>query len=197
MPPGSTTLSVINEALQFISAQTTVTSTTDPQQPAGLYAAVVYNPTVQLLLREMEPTFARLTLPLTLSGAVTPDEPWAYEYLYPADCVRLLQVAPPSGGYDILDPQPIRSNIGFDVISAVNTKVIFTNQVNAVGIYISSTPTEAQWDAAFLDTVARRLANPLAMALSGRPDFAREILEESARMAASADAADENMIGRA
>lgn len=196
MPPGSTQLTVINEALQQIAAQTTITSISDPQQPAGLYAAVVYNPTVQLLLRKMEPAFARYTKALTLSAAVTPVEPWAYEYLYPTDCVRLLQVAPASGAYDVLDPQPIRSNVGFDLISAVNTKVVLTNQVNAVAIYVSSTPTEIQWDPLFQDTVVRRLANPLAMALSGRPDFAREILEESAKMAASADMADENMIGR-
>lgn len=196
MPAGVTQLSVVNESLQLISAQTTVTSLVDPQQPAGLYAAVIYAPTVQLLLREMEPAFARYTAALTLSAAVTPVEPWSYEYLYPSDCVRLLQVAPAAGAYDVLDPQPVRSNVGFDIISAVNTKVILTNQINAVAVYISSTPTETQWDALFQDAVVRRLANPLAMALSGRPDFAREILEESARMAQTADSADENMIAR-
>ncbi len=196
MPAGSTELSVINQAIQQVAAQTTITSTTDPQQPAGIAAAIIYAPTVQLILRELDPDFARFTGTLTLSASVTPVEPWAYEYLYPADCVRLRQVAPPSGGYDVNDPQPIRANVGFDIISTVNTRVILTNQINAVGVWTSSTVTEVQWDAAFLDTVVRRLANPLAMALSGRPDFAREILEESAKMAATAYQVDENMVVR-
>lgn len=196
MPPGSTQLSVINEALQQVAVQTTITSISDPAQPAGLYAAVVYAPTVQLMLREMEPTFARYQANLTLSGAGTPMQPWAYEYLYPVDCVRLLQVAPQVGAYDPFDPQPVRFNVGFDIISAVNTKVILTNQVTAIGVYTSLTPTEAQWDAAFADAVVRRLANPLAMAIAGRPDFAREILDQSVKMAESANAADEDMIAR-
>ena len=194
MPAGLTQLAVVNEALQFVAAQTTVTSLTDPQQPAGIYAAVVYAPTVQLMLRELDPDFARYTATLTLSGAATPVAPWAYEYLYPADCVRLRQVAPPANGYDPLDPQPIRANVSFDIISAVNTKVILTNQVNALAVYTSSTVTEVQWDSSFTDAVVRRLANPLAMALSGRPDFAREILEESAKMASSAYGVDEGML---
>jgi hypothetical protein len=34
--------------------------------------------------------------------------------------------------------------------------------------------------------MARRLANPLAMALAGRPDFARELLQESQQYASIA-----------
>ena len=184
--------SVVNTALELIAAQQQITSLTDGS-PAASAANVIYAPVVQLVLRDLDPDFARFTAALALSGAATPVPPWAYEYLYPADCVRVRQVRPAAGSYNINDPQPVRSAVAFDVISAVNTKVILTNQANALLVYTSLTPTEAQWDAQFAEAVSRRLANPLAMALSGRPDFAEELLSQAQEMAATAEAVDDSV----
>ena len=194
MPAGATSTTVTNEALQLVATQVQVASLTDGT-PAAIAASAVYQPTVEFLLRAMDPDFARFTAPLTLSAAPSPVPPWAYEYLYPADMLRLRQVRPPGSGagslVDINDPQPVRANVAYDVIATVPTKVILTNQVNALAVYTSSAVTEAFWDSLFMDSVVRRLGNYLAMALSGRPDFARELLEEAGRTAALADAADE------
>lgn len=186
---------IVNIALELIASQSKITTLNDGSDPANA-ALIVYAPTVQLMLRELDPDFARKSAQLTLSAAGSPIPPWAYEYLYPADCVRLRTVFPAAGTYDINDPAPIKSNVYFDMISGTPTKVIGTNVVNAHAIYTTSLVTEAMWDSAFVDTVARRLANPLAMALSGRPDFAREILEESARMASTAEMVDESSVRR-
>lgn len=197
---------VVNAALEQIAAQQQITSLTDGS-PAAVSAGIVYAPTVQLMLRELDPDFARFTA--ALSVAVSPSQvpPWAFEYVYPADCVRLRNVRPPASGPGSLsdpnNPVPIRANVAFDLIptgsppAPTATKVILTNQQNALAVYTTSSVTEAQWDAAFTDTVIRRLANPLAMALSGRPDFAREILEQSARMAATCEAVDDSGFRRA
>lgn len=187
----ATQVQVVNSALEHIAAQTKIVSLVDGTTAANA-ANVVYGPIVQLLLRELDPDFARFTAPLTLSAAVTPVPPWAYEYIYPADMVRLRQVRPPTNLIvDKFDPQPVRANVAFDLIAATNTKVILTNQVSALAVYTSSTVTEAQWDSAFTETVIRRLANPLAMALSGRPDFADKLLQQSAAMAQTAEMIDE------
>lgn len=189
------TVEVVNTALELIAAQSRITSLTDGSAPANA-AQVIYQPVVQLMMREMDPAFARFTATLTLSGAVTPVPPWAFEYFYPADCVRLRQIRPVAGSYDINNPQPIRANVAFDIIANVNTKVILTNQANALAVYTSSTPPESLWDGVFAEAVSRRLANPLAMALSGRPDFAKEILEESSRVAATAEAVEDGSFRR-
>jgi hypothetical protein len=181
---------VVNTALELIASQTTITALNDGTPQANA-AQTIYAPVVQLLLREIDPDFARLTAALSLSSAGTPVPPWAFEYLYPADCLRLRQVRPAVGSYNVNDPLPVRSVVAFDIISAVNTKVILTNQASALAVYTSSTPTEAQWDSVFAEAVARRLANPLAMALSGRPDFARQILEEAAAVASTAEGVDD------
>jgi hypothetical protein len=189
------TVEVVNSALQFIAAQTKITSLSDGS-PAATAAQVVYQPVVQLLLRELDPDFARVTAALVSAGASTPIVPWAFEYTYPADCVRLRQVRPPSGTYNINDPQVVRANVAFDTTVGSGTKVILTNLANALAVYTSSTPTEAVWDSVFAEAVSRRLANPLAMALSGRPDFASEVLEQAARVAMTAETVDESSVRR-
>lgn len=191
MPTGLSVQQVVNSALEQIASQAQITSLTD-NSPAANAAQVVYGPTVNLLLRELDPDFARFTAALVASGAATPVPPWAYEYLYPSDALRLRQVRPAVGSYDPSDPQPVRANVAFDLIATVPTKVILTNQVSALAVYTTSQVTEAQWDSVFTDAVIRRLANPLAMALSGRPDFAKEILQQSAQMAQTAEAVDDS-----
>ena len=93
MPTGSTSASVTNEALQFIGSQEQIASLADGS-PAANAAAAIYTPTVTLLLREIDPEFARYTTALTLSDAPTPIPPWAYEYQYPVDCLRAVQIIP-------------------------------------------------------------------------------------------------------
>lgn len=194
MPVGLTSTIVANAALEQIAAQSEIESLTDGSPLAG-QISLVYQPTVQLMLRELQPDFARFNAALVPSAAPTPVPPWAYEFLYPATMVRLLQVQPPMSGpgalADPFDPSPIRANVAFDMIGAVATKVILTNQQNAQAIYISSAADELLWDAAFTDAVIRRLANPLAMAISGRPDFAEKILMQSAQMAATCEMIEE------
>lgn len=182
---GTTSAAVVNYALQLIATQKQITDLDDGSVEANA-AAVVYKPIVQLLLREIDPDFAQVTAALALSGAPA-FVPWTYEYVYPATCLRLRQVRPQLGAYDPNDPQPVRSAVAFDA----GEKVILTNQPAALAVYTSSAPTEAAWDTIFAEAVARRLANPLAMALSGRPDFADKILEQAAAMTATCETTDD------
>lgn len=181
-----TAAGIVNESLELIAAQTTVSGNnpTFDGSLAGNAAGVLYTPTVQLLLRQMDPAFARRTAALASAGGGA-IQPWANKWAYPADCLRLRQVRPLT--YAANDPQPIRAAVIFDG----SAKVIVSTIAAAYAVYTSSAPTESIWDSAFAEAVARRLANPLAMALAGRPDFARELLEESERYAQAAELVDE------
>jgi hypothetical protein len=174
--------SVVNEALQWIDAQTLI----DPVAltPANIVAAAdtIYIPTVQMLLRQLDPDFARMRIQLSPTGNAPPD-PYGFEYFYPSDCLRTRQVAPRSSAYDSNDPQPVRWAVANDIVLSAQTKVILTNQADANLVYTSSQPTELQWDSIFRESVVVRLSVPLSMALAGRPDFARSLLQEAAQMA--------------
>lgn len=181
---------IVNQSLEMIGAQTRITALTDGSLAANA-AQVLFQPTVNVVMREVDPAFARRTAALALSAAVTPVTPWAFEYLYPSDCLRMRQVRPAAGGYNVDDPQPVRASVAVDVIAAVPTKVILTDQANALIVYTSSIPTVAEWDSGFTEAVVRRLANPLALALAGRPDMARELLDEAERYSQLSEAIDE------
>lgn len=183
----TTDLDIGNRALELTGTEVQISALNDGT-PEGNAVGVLYVPTVQLVLREVDPAFARRTLALVPSGAATPIVPWSYEYLYPADCIRLRQVRPATSDDD---PEPVRAAVGLDIIASVATKVILTNQAGALAVYTSSSATESQWDSAFSEAVVRKLASPLAMALAGRPDFAKELLEEADRFAQLSETIDE------
>ena len=73
--------------------------------------------------------------------------------------------------------------------------MIFTNQQGALGVYTSSNVTEDQWDTLFLQSVARQLANPMSMALEGRPDYARELLAQALQYEQMSELDDESSTG--
>lgn len=187
-----TAAGIVNTALAMIASQVTV-SGANPAfdgSVAGNAAGVLYTPTVAMLLRQINPAFARRTAVLAIPVGATIPPPWAVAYTYPNGCLMLRQLRPAPGSYDPNDPQPVRGAINFD--AGLSVKTICTNLANALAVYTSGTVDEGQWDAAFAEAVARRLTNPLANALAGRPDFAVEMLAESERYAGLAELADES-----
>ncbi len=193
MPTGDTAVSVVNEALALIAAQTTIAAI-DNTTPAGIAAGIVYLPTVNLLLRELDPDFARTNGTLALTGSGSTPPPWTQEYIYPTTCLRVRQVRPPQVSVDVNDPQPVRFNIGYTTVASVPVKTILCNVASALLVFTTSAPLPALWDAMFMDAVVRRLGNYLAMALSGRPDFARDLLDEGNRLAGMAEGVDDTMV---
>ena len=182
---------VVNQALELIGAQTTISDLNDGS-PLGNAAGVIYTPLVQMLLRQLDPDFARKTVALLIITG-TPVIPYAYEYTYPADCLRTRQVRPPASGIgalaDPFDPLPVRWAVAFDQ----SVKVVLTNQQNAYVVYTTNAVTELQWDSFFLQAIVDRLAMPLSMAGAGRPDFARALLEEANAIAAMAEGRDDGL----
>jgi len=187
MTTGATSASIVNQALQEIAAQATV-SGTNPNfdgTTAGNAAGILYTPLLNELLRQEDPEFARKTAlaggAVLTSTGTTPAQPWSYEYEYPSDCLRVRQVVP--GSWDQNNPQPVRWSVGTDTISDVQTKVIFCNAPTALLTYTTSNITEAEFDSMFQEAFVRLLASALVMALGGRPDFSKEKLMEAGALA--------------
>lgn len=203
---GTTPAAIVNTALELLDSQAFITGTLPNFDGSniGVAAGWCYPIVRDFLLRLLDPEFARIgPVPLVLvSGApagIPPLPPWLYEYTYPADGVRIRQVRPPAVGSgvpgaqaDPWDPQPIRAAVAFDQQGggagppAVPAKVILTNQQNALAVYTSNATDELFWDADYVEAFIRRLGQPLAAAISGRFDQARELLAESERYASLA-----------
>lgn len=170
----TTELSLINRALTEIAARQPITDLTS--SAAGIAAAQLYQPAVETLLRQQDWEFARSDEILTLSGNSAPSG-WTHEYLYPTNCVRVRQVRPAT--WDPYDPQQILWNVGTTLVSAVHTRVIWTDQATAHLVFTSSAVTENEMDAIFQEQLVRYLGSMLVMPIGGRPDFSREMLGQA------------------
>lgn len=177
MTTGATAATIVNQALQLIAAQATVTGVnpTFDGSAAGNAAGILYQPAVDLLLRQTDYEFSRVDVALTLTAVVP--YPWPYAYLYPTDCLKIRQVKPAT--WDLNDPPPVRWTEMEANISGNPTRIIGCNIAGAVLTYTTYAVTEAEFDSIFQETLVRLLASELVMAIGGRPDFSGKLLEQS------------------
>ena len=171
---------VANEALQYIGDNmppVTGVAPTFDNSPAGLALQKLYVPAVQTVGRQWGWDFARNIVSLTASGN-TPPVGWAYEYLYPSNGIEVWQLIPATIT-DANNPTPVTWSVGNTLVSAVQTKVIWSNLATAKAAY-NNNPNESTWDPIFREAVVRLLASELAMAISGKPDTSQALLESGA-----------------
>lgn len=144
---------------------------------AGNQLKNLYVPCVRTVARQFEWDFTRSNTALALSGNTAP-WPWTYEYTYPQGTVELWQVLPAATS-DPNNPLPIDWNVGNAVVGSAQSRVVWSNQQNAVAV-LNNMPNEAVWDDLFREAVVRLLASELSMALFGKPDQAEAYLQSGA-----------------
>jgi len=172
-----TAADIVNQALQYIGDNMPPVTGNAPNfdgSTAGKAAAQLYAPCVAAVQREFEWDASRNTIALVASGNVAP-YPWSYEYVYPGNGIEVWQVMPTSG-IDPYDPLPINYVVANAVVGAAQARVIHTDLSPAQAVY-NNNPNENTWDAGFREAVVRRLASELAMAISGKPDFAQVMID--------------------
>ena len=175
-----TSTDIANQAIQLIGDNQPAVTGVYPNfdnSAAGNALNRLYGPAVQTVGRQHGWDFARNTVALTLTGNTAP-VPWAYEYLYPSNGVEIWELMPAT----LTDPNnPLPQNwvVANTLVSAVQTKVIQTDLVNATAIY-NNNPNENTWDSIFREAVVRLLASELALAIAGRPDTAEQLLQSGA-----------------
>jgi hypothetical protein len=170
---------IVNRAIQIIgNNQPPVTGNlpTFDGSAAGISAGILYTPCVQTVAREWGYDFSRNMATLTASGNTAPF-PWAHEYLYPTNGIQVRQLMPATLT-DANDPLPVNWTVGNATVSAVLTKVIWSDLASAHVVFTNQ-PSENLWDAGFAEAVVRLLASELAMALAGKPDTARDTMEQA------------------
>jgi hypothetical protein len=174
-----TSADIVNEALGLFGDNGPLVTGVAPNfdsSTAGKAAALFYQSTVATVARQFSWDFARQSATLTLSGNTAPF-PWAYEYVYPSNCLQLWQVLPKAIA-DPNDPVPVRWSVGNAVVGGNQTRVIWSNLQNALAFF-NGNPAEATWDSLFRETVTRMLSSKLSMALAGKPDVSQSILESA------------------
>jgi hypothetical protein len=146
---------------------------------AGIALQQLYTPCVQTVAKQFGWDFNRNTVLLVSSGN-TPPFPWTYEYIYPSNGIEVRQLIPATIS-DQYNPLPVDWVVANNTVASVPTKVIQTNLITASAVYTNQ-PTESTWDALFREEVVRLLASELSIAISNRPDTARDLYSSAAQM---------------
>ena len=170
---------IVNQAIQLIGDdQPPVTGVypTFDHSPAGVAAASLYGPCVATVGRQFGWDFERSIVALAASGNVPPLG-WTYEYVYPPMGVEVWQLMPPEIS-DANNPLPQNWSVGNTQVNGAPTKVIWSNLQGAMATYANQ-PGPGVWDPLFQEAVVRLLASEMAVAVAGKPDTARDLLEQS------------------
>ena len=182
-----TSQDIVNQAIMLIGDDQPAVTGQAPNfdsSPAGVAASKLYFPCIQTILRQSNFDFSRNTQALELTGNAAPF-PWAFEYSYPANCVQVWQLVPPTFA-DPNNPLPVNWDIANNVVNGAQSRVILTNLAGALAVF-DNAPNENTWDALFRESVVRLLASELAMALAARPDSSQGLLQSGSAFETIAD----------
>lgn len=170
---------IVNQAIQMIGNNQKPVTGNYPSfdtSPAGVAAAALYQPCVQTIARQFGWDFSRNQATL-VATANTPPVEWSHEYVYPTNGIEVRQLGPAAIS-DPNNPTPIRWVVANVLVGSTPTKVIWTNLASGFAVFTNQ-PPPTLWDAGFREAVVRLLASEFAMALSGKPDTSRNLLESA------------------
>ena len=186
---------IVNQALDSIGYPRSIGDIAEGTRAARV-AQRAYSETRDEMLRIKDWPFARRSLTLNLlkqagnppyNGGVWtsafPPPPFAFEYLYPLDCLYLRYVRPSPTASPVLDPLPVLFTVANDS-SVINndgqaTKVILTNQDAAIGVYTGQILDINTWEPLFVMAVVEGLAKKFTVALAQSPDLLKDKVQES------------------
>jgi hypothetical protein len=185
----TTIVDICNLALSAIGNRSTITALAE-DSPEARACNLWYSPTLTAMLRQTNWNFARETRVLARTKALpgTPENtasvvsytwastlpapPYKYEYIYPTDAARIRFIWPvgepiPPASYDQYY-STIRPPVPFEVaIGSGETKVILTNERNAIAIITEFVAAPDNWGASFQLALISELAYRIAPALTG------------------------------
>ena len=174
---------VVNNALIRMGRERMIGSLWEGSKSAQL-ALRIYAQTRDEVLRQFDWDFAERQVSMTLLKSAPmagyfppngwtsayPPRPWAFEYVYPTDCLKVRAVKWPS--YFLYNPDPRAElfSIGNDAPLADPTayvKVLLCNVPDAVIVYTGQVTDPSEWEADFVEAIAAALSRRLAPALVG------------------------------
>lgn len=135
--------------------------------PAARVALQIYGFTRDSLLQSGEWPFAFREVLLVAAGGATPPTPWAHEYSYPSDCLRVRYVRPGAltGGTRSNDPQPVLFKTYNDQVLSPPALTILCDISPATLLYVGKVTDPATWTPNFTNALVSALAKKFSFGL--------------------------------
>lgn len=228
----ATETDVANRSLQSIGTRTTIASLTENSPEArqcSLSIEAVRDEVMRMAPWNCATNYNNLALICATPGTPEnpnpvptlwtkgiPPPPWAYEYVYPSDCLRPLWIVPQfttgftagvpittaitGGAPQFWNGPPVRFKTAIDQIlptglpgvGGADQRVILTNQENAILCYLKRVIDPGVMDELFIEAWVQALAGRLAWALTGNKALANDKLNEANASIMAARTADGN-----
>lgn len=174
----NTPTDLINASLVQIGYKLLISNLYDGSA-AAQKALAIYGQTRDDLLRQEDWDFAQRVVPLVLLKAAPanmtylmpwtdqyPPPPWAFEYGYPDDMLKLRSVKATPIFNPPFDPQPNTYQLDNDNSFTPAKKVILCNVPDALAVYTAQVTDPTTWDASFTTALVDKLGERLAPALT-------------------------------
>lgn len=170
-------------ALQHVGDRYDITSL-DEATPEAEQVNLLFDDVRDMVLRQHPWKFAvKHDSPAQLAGTVP--GLWTYMFTYPSDCLKMIEIVNPLGK----DADPIE----FDVmLNSGGAKVVVCDVEEPEFRYISRVTDSARFDPSFVMAFSLRLAQFLAVPLTGDRGLAEALRNEADRMMSMARADDAN-----
>jgi hypothetical protein len=145
-----------------------------------------------------------------------PPPPWSYEYAFPSDCLRCIYIVPQfttgfasgvpittavtGGAPAFWNGPPVRFKVAIDQIGSsglpavggTDTRVILTNQEQAILAYVKQITNPDVWDDLFRHALTHALASRLVISLTGDKALAQLRMQDANQTIAQARQMDGN-----
>lgn len=163
-----TEVEICNYALAHLGA-TRITSLSDLQSNNARLCNLLYTQKRDEVLRDYPWGFAERTVTLALLSGVTPVK-YEYAYSYPSDCLAARSIYNPVVGSDPIDFRVMSASDG-------NSKMIVTDQEDAILIYTKKITNTGMFDPSFIGALALKLASALAVPIMKSQKTALNMLQ--------------------
>jgi hypothetical protein len=179
----SSEVQIARLALQSIGDRFDIASLTEAS-PEAEQVNLVFDNVRDMVLREHPWKFARkYSTPASLSGVVPGN--WDYMFSYPSDALRVLRIVNPLGD----DQPPIRFEIARNSSDA---RVILCNESEPTLEYTQQITDPQQFDPQFITALAYRLAQYIAMPITGDRQIMADMKQLADAEISKAQATDAN-----
>lgn len=163
-------IDIFNMALSHIGATATVQDLNE-RSAERIICSRFYETTRDALLayKSCPWSFATKFEPLAEIGS--PQEPWAYRYALPNDCITAMYIAQDIGN-NLRDDQ----QIPFQIINSGTGRALLTDQPTASLCYVSRIVEAERFSSPFVEAMAMRLAAFIAMPIAKSANMRDEVM---------------------
>lgn len=163
-------IALLNVGLMRMGSSVPIVADSDTTNECRV-SKLIYPTVRDYVLSDFDWPFARRRVDMTSSQATSTNTLWAYQYDYPADCLKAIRILAAAASPRRDEAKP------FQIMNNGTVVKIYTNEPSATLEYTSRITDTTLFDAAFASALGWALAAELCLPLKAKPEMAKGALD--------------------